>query len=201
MRLVYEFHGKSGVGLHIDLQIVRKEQPYGVNAERNSIYTIMDNMFKFWYRFVPQNVANIESGLGKQVFENGVLPHLPEYIGHIFENACREYMQRQNGTADVPFMFSGIGRWWGTNPKTRTQEEIDILADADNKAIFCECKWNNTKMGMDVFLELKRKSLIFEKYSEKHYMLFSKMGYNKTVMDYAEKNNIKLINLEMLYEV
>ena len=184
----------------LDLQIVRKEQPYGVNAERNSVYTIMDNMFKFWYRFVPQNVANIESGLGRPVFESNVLPHLSEYMGHIFENACKEYMLRQNGTESVPFMFNGIGRWWGANPKTRGQEEIDILADADNKAVFCECKWSNAKMGMDVFSELHRKSLIFEKYSEKHYMLFSKTGYTKAVIDNAAENDIVLVDLEMLYD-
>ena len=37
----------------ISLGIVQKETPYGEKASRKSIYVIDDNMFRFWFRFVP----------------------------------------------------------------------------------------------------------------------------------------------------
>ncbi len=37
------------------LGLVQKETPYGEKASRKSIYAIGDNMFRFWYRFVPEN--------------------------------------------------------------------------------------------------------------------------------------------------
>ena len=184
----------------MELHIVRKEQPYGVKSERNGIYLLVDNMFKFWYRFIPQNMANIESGLGKQVYDCRILPCLSAYMGRIFEEACREYMQRQNGSPRMPFMFNGIGRWWGTNPNTKTQEEVDILADADGRAIFGECKWTNADVGLDVPEKLREKSMLFSKYSKKDYILFSKSGFSKSVKDYATKTGISLIDLDMLYE-
>ena len=39
----------------INLGIVQKETPYGEKASRKSVYSIEDNMFRFWYRFVFEN--------------------------------------------------------------------------------------------------------------------------------------------------
>ena len=183
----------------LDLQIIRKEQPYGVRAERNGIYILMDNMFKFWYRYIPPNLPNIEAGWGSEILQSRVLPGLSAYIGHIFEDACREYMFRQNGSADLPFMFNGAGRWWGANPKTKSQEEIDILADDGKKAVFGECKWTQAEVGMDTLEDLRRKSLLFERYTEKWYVLFSRKGFSSAVADCAKRGEVKLVDLQALY--
>ena len=46
----------------INLGIVQKEAPYGETASRKSVYSIEDNMFRFWYRFVSENNAVIARG-------------------------------------------------------------------------------------------------------------------------------------------
>ena len=184
----------------MDLHILYKEFPYGVKTERKSIYVLKDNMFRFWYRFIPQNVTAIESGLGRQVLENRILQGLPAYLGHIFEDVCREYMKRQNANQTLPFMFDGIGRWWGTDPKSRIQEEIDIIADADGKAIFGECKWTSSAVGMDSLISLKRKSAMFTWYADVSYMLFSKTGFTKSLIDNAPQDNLMLVGLQELYD-
>ena len=46
----------------IALGIVQKETPYGEKASRKSIYSIDDNMFRFWYRYVFGNRILIETG-------------------------------------------------------------------------------------------------------------------------------------------
>ena len=184
----------------IDLQILRKEYPYGVKAERNSVYELMDNMFRFWYRYIPQNVTNIESGHGKQVLEKYVMPNISEYVGRIFEDACREYMLIQNGSDNIPFLLKGIGKWWGTNPETKMQDEIDIIADAEEKAVFGECKWTNSDIGVDVLHKLMEKSMIFGKYTKRYYMFFSKTGFSKSLLDKANADEVMLVNLDALYE-
>jgi AAA+ ATPase superfamily predicted ATPase len=184
----------------LDLHILLKEYPYGVETERKSIYVLRDNMFRFWYRFIPQNVTAIESGLGMQVYEKRILSSLPAYVGRVFEDACREYMKRQNGRQSLPFMFDGIGRWWGTNPMTKAQEEVDILADAGNEAVFGECKWSAAEIGMDVLADLKRKSMMFKRYEDKHYVLFSKAGFHRSIMDDTSSNGVKLVGLQELYD-
>ena len=46
----------------INLGIVQKETPYGEKASRKSVYSIEDNMFRFWYRFVFENNSIIARG-------------------------------------------------------------------------------------------------------------------------------------------
>ena len=183
----------------IDLHILYKEYPYGVKTERKSIYMLQDNMFRFWYRYIPRYVTAIESGLGRQVLDDRIREDLPAYMGHVFEDACRDYLKRQNGKRVLPFMFDGIGRWWGANPKTRAQEEIDILADASDKAIFGECKWTSAEVGVDVLLGLRRKSELFVQYTEKTYVLFAKSGFHQSLINEANHENVIMIGLDELY--
>jgi len=183
-----------------DLHILYKEYPYGVKTERKSVYMISDNMFRFWYRFIPQNVTAIESGLGREVFAKRIVQYLPTYLGYIFEDACRDYLKRQNGTQTLPFMFDGVGRWWGTNPETKSQEEIDIIADANNKAIFGECKWTATEIGPDILSELKRKSTMFTQYTDVTFFLFAKTGFRKSLIEQTSQSKTVLRTLRELYD-
>lgn len=186
----------------IELQIVEKEYPQGIKAERNSIYKLKDNMFKFWYRFVPKNVINIESGLGEQAFNMRVLPFISDYLGKIFEIVSAEYLIRRNREMTLPFMFSSIGRWWGTDPRTRSQEEIDILAVYGGQALFGECKWKNEAIGVHVLNDLIEKSGIFNQYEDKFYMLFSKSGFTHELRNKAkEMPTVELVNLDMMFEI
>ena len=185
----------------IDLQIVGKEHPYGIEAERKGIYNLKDNMFRFWYRYIPQSVTSIESGLGRQVIESRVLPDLPTYLGRVFENACREYMIRINSVQRLPFVFHGIGQWWGTNPESKTQEEIDFIADSGINAIFGECKWSKSKIDSSVLSELKRKSMMFKQYEKQYYILFSKSGFHGEVEECAKQDNVMLTGLKEMYSL
>lgn len=42
----------------IALGVIRKEVPYGEKTTRKTIYSIEDNMFRFWYRFVPEIIRS-----------------------------------------------------------------------------------------------------------------------------------------------
>lgn len=169
---------------------------------RNSIYKLTDNMFKFWYRFIPDNMSNIEKNMGEIIFKEKVYPQISEYIGNVFEDVCIQYMSRRNKNLDLPFIFDNIGRWWGTNSKIKEQEEIDFIAKSKNKAIFGECKYRNEKLDIGVLNDLIRKSEIFNKYTQRYYFLFSKSGFTNNVVEEAKRNrNIELIELKNLYEV
>ncbi|MCL2878853.1 MAG: ATP-binding protein, partial [Treponema sp.] len=97
----------------ISLHLVRKESPVINTKERNSLYRLSDNMFRFWYRFVLSNSFNIETGMSEHVYKEKILPHLSEYMGYIFEDICIQYMKRRNKTLSLQFVFDSIGRWWG----------------------------------------------------------------------------------------
>jgi hypothetical protein len=184
----------------INLHLVKKESPVFNTQERNGIYTLSDNMFRFWYKFVVENNVNIESGMVDYVYEHKILPELPNYIGHIFEEICIQYTNRQNKNFKLPFIIDNIGRWWGNNPEKKCQEEIDIIAFSKKTAIFGECKWKD-KVGIEVLDELKRKASLFKQFDKKYYYIFAKGLFSKALQDVASENEtVKLITLKDIYK-
>jgi ribonuclease HI len=131
-------------------------------------------MFRFWYRFVFPNMSAIVAGLGQAVYDNEVDEQLNAYMGLIFEDICKQWLFEMAKKNSLPFFIGNLGRWWGTNPQTRLQEEIDILASRKDEALFAECKWTNSKVDMDVYDNLKRKSMLFI-YQQKYFYLFTKI--------------------------
>ncbi len=177
----------------INLGIVQKETPYREKVSRKSVYSIEDNMFRFWYRFVPDNNSIIARGAADLAYKR-IEPQLPYYMGKVFEEICKQYLWKQLLSGKCPVEFSSLGRWWGTNPKEKTQEEIDIMGEQDkNTALFAECKWTNEKVDLGVLETLVKRSELF-KYKNMHYYVFSKSGFTKGCIDKAnEMGNVSLV--------
>ena len=177
----------------INLGIVQKETPYGEKASRKSVYSIEDNMFRFWYRFVFENNSIIARGAADLVYKR-IEPQLSDYMGKVFEEICRQYLWKQLLSGNCPAEFASLGRWWGNNPKEKRQEEIDIMGEQDkNTALFAECKWTNEKVDLGVLETLVKRSELFH-YKTKHYYLFSKSGFTKGCEDKAkEMGNVTLV--------
>ena len=184
------------LGSMISLGLVKKETPYGEAKSRKSIYRLQDQMFRFWYRFVFPNLSAISTGLGAQVFEHEILPELNAYMGLVFEDICVQWFFRQAKENGLPFYAGDFGRYWGTDPKTKTQVEIDIMAARKENALFAECKWQNAPVGLDVYLELRRKSEMFG-YKSPHYFIFAKNGFSgKLERAGRENGHLRLVQLE-----
>jgi len=180
----------------VSLGIVKKETPFGEASARKTIYSIEDNMFRFWYRFVPENTSIISRGATELAY-NRIKPNLSDYMGSVFEEICKQYLWSLLLTGKCAIDFTDIGRWWGTNAKTRQQVEIDIMGTADkNTALFGECKWTNEKVDLGVLDGLVEKSKLFH-YENKHYYLFAKSGFTKGCVEKAnEMGNVMLVNYE-----
>lgn len=110
---------------------------------KKSIYSIEDNMFYFWYRFVPNNNSAIVRGATALVYKR-IEAQLSDYMGRVFEEICMQYLWKLLLSGKMPIEFASLGRWWGNDPRKKIQMEIDIMGEQDsNSAIFAECKWRN----------------------------------------------------------
>ena len=180
----------------ISLGIVRKETPYGEKASRKTVYSIEDNMFRFWYRFVLENNSIIARGADELAYKR-IEPHLSDYMGKVFEDICSQYLWKLLLSGQCPVEFTSLGRWWGNNPMARNQTEIDIMGEQDkNTALFGECKWTNEKVNLGVLETLVQRSKLFP-YQRVHLYLFSKTGFTKGCMDKAEElGNVTLVTYE-----
>jgi AAA+ ATPase superfamily predicted ATPase len=184
----------------ISLGIVKKEYPVGeekkAKPSRKTIYLLSDFMFRFWYRFVRPNLSRISMGLGKtacaEIFEKSS-GKIETYIGPVFEECAIQYLWKETNKGKNK--FHTIGRWWGSNPKEKKEEEIDIIAlDENDKAFFCECKWKSVRTGNDTLEDLIRKSELLPAFAKKRYMIFSKSGFTAHLVNTAaQRKDVVLI--------
>lgn len=180
----------------IALGLIRRETPYGEKASRKSIYAIDDNMFRFWYRFVPENNSIIGRGAIDLAYRR-IEPCLSDYMGKVFEEICRQYLWKLLLDGKSPVEFRELGRWWGTDPSTHSQAEIDIMGEQDkDTALFGECKWTNEKVDTGVLKTLIARSKMFH-YTKTQLYLFAKNGFTKGCVDAAAMmSNVILVSYQ-----
>ena len=184
----------------ISLGLVDKKAPTTETAKNKSIYYLKDNLFRFWYRFVPGNMSLIAANQNALMYETMVKPHFPDYIGKTFEDICIQYLLLS--IPDLPFIPQEFGAWWGGNPETKLQEEIDILVHDGKSAIFGECKWTNKQIDLAVLKDLQRKAVLFSQFENKYYFLFSKSGFTSGITEAAANDaSVRLISLDDIYKL
>ena len=178
----------------VSLGIIKKETPYGEKESRKSIYMIEDNMFRFWYRFVPENHSIIARGAADLAYKR-IEPLLSDYMGKVFEEICKQYLWKLLLTQKCPVEFSSLGRWWGNDPMEKCQAEIDIMGAQDkDTALFGECKWTNEKVDLGVLESLVKRRRLFS-YQKVQFYLFAKTGFTKGCVDRAiEMGNVELVS-------
>lgn len=74
------------------LGLIQKETSYGEKVSRKSIYTIADNMFRFWYRFVSENHSII--GRGPLIW---IIEELSRTCRIIWGRCLRRYVSSTSG--------------------------------------------------------------------------------------------------------
>jgi AAA+ ATPase superfamily predicted ATPase len=177
----------------IELDILVKEKPVGERTSKKTIYRIKDGTFRFWYRYVFPNMSAIEIGLGKRLYKELVKDDLSNFMGEGFEEIFFDYFDAMNRDGLLPSMITSRGRWWGNNPALKREEEIDLLGYGADLMVLCEVKWTRKKVDIEVLHGLMEKSRLFP--LEKYFILFSKNGFTRKVMDEAEGNKkIRLIS-------
>jgi len=184
----------------IDLNILNREFPVSdtikstANVQRG-LYSIADNFFSFWYRFVFPNLSELEAGDVDGVYEYSVKPFLDNYTSKAFENVCIQYLRKKNMQGSLPVRFRKIGRFWEKDC------EIDILAFGEKEeSIVGECKWQTTKVGISDLKHLKSK-IEKAKVTKAYYYMFSKSGFTNELIKFAEKDEyLSLIGLKEIEE-
>ena len=184
----------------LELGILVKKTPITEKAGKKTIYAIGDNFFRFWYRFVPQHISAISADRIDKIYDPIIKKHYPDYMGHIFEQMCREYLFLY--AEDVPVVLSDIGSWWGTDSKEKKEVEIDIVGTPveGNEYIIGSCKYKNSPVGVDELELLKHYADVFGKGEKYHYYIFSKGGFTEGLKEVADKGEVRLVTLQDMYK-
>jgi len=189
----------SYLGKLISLGIVRKEKPFGSGNTRKTIYVLEDSMFRFWYRFIPDNIAAINRRLTDAVYRK---IDISAFMGGVFEEICKQYLWEQNRQGKAAIAFTDLGRWWGNDPNKKQEAEIDLMGTGDNNsALFGECKWTNEKVDAAVLDGLIYKSTLFH-HSNTHFYLFAKTGFTRGCQEKAKAHGkVTLVKFEDMFHI
>ena len=140
----------------VRLDLLEKELP--ITPGGRGTWRITDHLFRFWYRYVRSRQPMVERGLGARAAA-WIVDALPEYVGFVFEEACRVWLWRAYAGGLLDVEVTGIGRWWGNDPVAKGQAEIDVVAVRDGRAVLVgECKWRNEATGADVLSALDERA-------------------------------------------
>jgi len=89
----------------------------------------------------------IDRGLGEILLQEKILLALDLFVGTEFEKIFLYYLWGHNKKAQLPFLFSKIGRWWGNDPQNRTEAEIDLFATRQDAALFTNANGAMNRVG------------------------------------------------------
>ena len=174
--------------------------PMVLRNKKQVVYRISDNLFRFWFRFVPRYAGTIEAGMGAAVAKRIMSDDFPTFVGPAFEVVCRQWLMREAVEGRLGLLPKEIGSWWGTDPRTRNQEEIDIVLEgSDGELVFGECKWKSRPVDVDVLDKLLERSSLLSG-SSRSFFLFSKSGFTKSCVEAAKgRGDIRLVTPEEMF--
>lgn len=136
--------------LEDDYGIIAKEMPIGAKPlSKNTVYTIQDNFFTFWFRFIFKYGHILEIG-GYEHLQTLITRDYATFSGIMLERYFRQ-------KAIESKRFTGIGRWWDR----KGEHEIDMVAsnELDHNVEIFEIKRNRKNISFK-FLEEKTKRMM-----------------------------------------
>ena len=177
------------------LGFVSKFTPVTEKAGKKTDYEIVDNMFRFWYRFVHGNMSLILGGMADRIWRS-VAREIPSFMSKVFQDICLQWLRQRNEAGRLPIKFVDIGRWWGVDPVWKTGAAIPIIAYADDdNAIFADCEWSEEPMQISALNSLFERSRLF-RYSNRHLYLFSRAGFSDECTEAASRLGANLVLFE-----
>ena len=105
-----------------------------------------------------------------------------------------QYVQRAIATLAIPELYTQYGRWWGSNPARKRQEEIDLVCTNATDILCGECKWQNQPVEPSVLRPLQERAALIAHGRRVHLAIFAKQGFTPALQQVADRQ-VRLITL------
>jgi len=170
-----------------DLDLVERRVPVTVAtpaATRRGLWTITDNFFRFWFRYVFPHQGDLEMGRTDEVLRQMRQTFEAQFVATAFEDACADLVM--SGSLPLPFHPLKVGSWWDRDA------EIDLVAlnEETGEILFGECKWSDQPVGMDVLQHLYAASrrVPWRKNARREwFVIFSRSGFQEELVARAQR--------------
>ena len=183
---------KTGISVALCSSMLKKLTSLGFVKERkNSVidsktlgWTIEDNFFAFWFRFVYPAQGSIELDNAQPMLKK-TIKELDDFTGKRIEQTIREYVV---SNSEKPIIEYGSAEF--ANSVEKQNEELDFIAKtSDNEVLFGEFKWKNKEVSTPELEGLQRKSFLADPNTRnREFYLCSKSGFSATLKNLAKEN-------------
>jgi AAA+ ATPase superfamily predicted ATPase len=177
-----------------DLGYVEQRVPVDLKQERARAYwRIGDPYFRFWFRYVFPNRSRLERELVDDV-AGEVLADLSTFVGHVFEDCCRDWVGRRSPVAGESIE---VGAWWSR----KGDAEIDVVAvGKDRHLLLGSCKWRERDVGESMLDQLyEHRALLGPKAARARLALFARSGFSPAVRARAQREDVLLVTAADLF--
>lgn len=185
-----------------NLGFIKTEIPVGEKGKaRNTLYSIDDNYFAFYFRFIYKHLNMLNGLISPEIYYDRefTTESLNGYIGHRFERVCSQFIMEKSYNGELLFFAEQVGRWWGNNPLAKRQEEIDIVAQDENNAILCECKYTEKAFDETELSDLQACAPCIKR-DNLYFWIFSRKGVTAGVKKKIKNlGNYKVISIKELF--
>ncbi len=176
------------------VDIIERKHPMG-DSPKKPIYKIKDPFIAFHYTVTERNSRLIDTADSPGKAYRLLSDRIDSHLGRMFEIICTEWLKEH-------LTVTEIGSWWGRDSDGE-EVDIDIAAKAvDDKDVIhtvaCECKFGKNPIGFTPLNTLMRRCEDAKIGDNVKFVLFSAGGFSDELREYAEENDIVLIDCETL---
>lgn len=168
-------------------------EPGGKGASRG-YWKIDDPYFHFWFNQVFPNRSRLSHGRISEVARE-IKGKLPQIIGPVFEDCCREWVRRSSPLgADA----RAVGSWWNR----KSEIEIDVVAVTKNSySVLGSCKWISKPVGTGALDDLYAgRAVLGPQAAQAKLVIFAKSGFAPTLVDRAGAEGVELVSVDTLFD-
>ncbi|MDR3189740.1 MAG: ATP-binding protein [Lactobacillaceae bacterium] len=181
----------------IELGFVSKKLPVTEKpTSRKTLYQLDDQLFRFYYRFIDPETSLIALGLTDNLADE-MVNRLPTYLGHTFEIVIFQWFVKGLQTHELKFAPKQLGSWWGSDPATKQQEELDFVAiTRDNQTITAESKFRDSGLNNGMIDKLVYRTNLIGLPNQQMYFFTKDMSAE--MRGYAQSKQVEVVDLATL---
>ena len=127
----------------IRMDVVSKTSPINdLNNKKKCGYYISDNLSLFYYRYIFKYSSQMKI-MDPNIFYAKYIEKdfEQQYVPHIFERICKQYLIIKNKNGEIDPVFEKIGKYYYDNPIEHKNGEFDVVTEDEKGYVFYEAKF------------------------------------------------------------
>lgn len=181
----------------IRMDVVSKTSPINdLNNKKKCGYYISDNLSLFYYRYIFKYSSQMKI-MDPNIFYAKYIEKdfEQQYVPHIFERICKQYLIIKNKNGEIDPVFEKIGKYYYDNPIEHTNGEFDVVTEDEKGYVFYETKFRKNPIT-NTIIQNEIKQVNLTNLNCYKYVFISRSGFMC-----EQQENVQLIDLNEFYDI